>query len=168
MALVTAATLGVVMLQFSIGLQTKPSEFFKVGWSATAVAVFGVAFSVGGGFIFGKAAGYTATMALFIRTARASTSVVVTPRAAASYVLQKMGHADLATTYRSYITMRDEDKDTYQAQVDEGLAGKWLRSTSAAKADLSLFAAEGRVNNSSPFCGFLWCPRADSNGRHQV
>ena len=49
-ALTTIATLGVVVLQFSVGLDTKPSDLLKVGWAAVAVAVLGVAASMGGGF----------------------------------------------------------------------------------------------------------------------
>jgi Kef-type K+ transport system membrane component KefB len=79
-ALITVATLGVVVLQFSVGLETKPSDLFKVGWSAIAVALLGVALSLGGGFLFGRVAGYTIVAALFVGTAIASTSVGVTAR----------------------------------------------------------------------------------------
>jgi len=79
-ALVTVATLGVVVLQFAVGLETKPSDLLKVGWAAAAVASAGVALSIGGGFVFGRAVGYTTLTALFVGTAIASTSVGVTAR----------------------------------------------------------------------------------------
>jgi Kef-type K+ transport system membrane component KefB len=79
-ALVTVATLGVVVLQFSVGLETRPSDLFKVGRAAIAVAVLGVALSLGAGFAFGRIAGYTTAAALFVGTAIASTSVGVTAR----------------------------------------------------------------------------------------
>jgi Kef-type K+ transport system membrane component KefB len=79
-ALITVATLGVVVLQFSVGLETRPSDLFKVGWAAIAVAVLGVTLSLGGGFIFGSLAGYTTIGALFVGTAIVSTSVGVTAR----------------------------------------------------------------------------------------
>ena len=79
-ALVTVATLGVVVLQFSVGLETKPSDLFKVGRVATVVALLGVALSLGCGFWFGRAVGYTTVAALFVGTAIASTSVGVTAR----------------------------------------------------------------------------------------
>lgn len=79
-ALITVATLGVVVLQFSVGLETKPSDFFKVGWLAIVVALLGVGLSMGGGFLFGRIAGYTMVAALFVGTAIASTSVGVTAR----------------------------------------------------------------------------------------
>lgn len=85
-ALATVATLGVVVLQFSVGLETKPSEFFKVGWSAIAVALLGVGLSLGAGFLFGRTVGYGLMAALFVGTAMASTSVGVTAR-----VLKDMG-----------------------------------------------------------------------------
>ena len=85
-ALATVATLGVVVLQFSVGLETKPSEFFKVGWAAIAVALLGVGLSLGAGFLFGRTVGYGLMAALFVGTAMASTSVGVTAR-----VLKDMG-----------------------------------------------------------------------------
>ena len=79
-ALTTVATLGVVVLQFSVGLETKPSEFLKLGWAAIAVALLGVGLSLGAGFAFGRSVGYTTTAALFVGTALVSTSVGVTAR----------------------------------------------------------------------------------------
>jgi Kef-type K+ transport system membrane component KefB len=79
-ALSTVATLGVVVLQFSVGLETKPSDLFKVGWVAIAVALLGGTLSLVGGFAFGRAAGYGYLTALFIGTALVATSVGVTAR----------------------------------------------------------------------------------------
>jgi Kef-type K+ transport system membrane component KefB len=84
--LVTVATLGVVVLQFSVGLETRPSQFLKVGWVAAAVALLGVALSLGGGFAFGRAIGLSAVTSLFVGTAIVSTSVGVSAR-----VLKDMG-----------------------------------------------------------------------------
>jgi Kef-type K+ transport system membrane component KefB len=79
-ALVTVATLGVVVLQFSVGLETRPSDLFKVGRAAAAAAFLGVVLSLLGGFAFGRAVGYAPLTALFVGTAIASTSVGVTAR----------------------------------------------------------------------------------------
>ena len=79
-ALMTVATLGVVVLQFSVGLETKPSDLLKVGGVAIAVALLGVALSLGGGYAFGRIAGYGTLTALFVGVAIASTSVGVTAR----------------------------------------------------------------------------------------
>ena len=85
-ALATVALLGVVVLQFSVGLETRPSELLKVGWAALAVALLGVALSFVGGYVFGLGAGFSAIAALFVATALVSTSVGVTAR-----VLKDMG-----------------------------------------------------------------------------
>jgi Kef-type K+ transport system membrane component KefB len=79
-ALTTIATLGVVVLQFSVGLDSKPTDLLKVGWTAAAVAVLGVAASLGGGFLFARGVGYPVVAALFIGTALTATSVGVTAR----------------------------------------------------------------------------------------
>jgi Kef-type K+ transport system membrane component KefB len=79
-AIVTVATLGVVILQFAVGLETRPSDFVRAGWTAIAVAGMGVAFSVAGGYWFAQMAGYNSGTGLLVGTALASTSIGVTAR----------------------------------------------------------------------------------------
>jgi Kef-type K+ transport system membrane component KefB len=78
--LTTLSLLGVIVLRFVVGLETKPSEFFRVGPRAFAVAMLGVVFSFVGGIGFGMAFGFSRLATLFVGTAIVSTSVGVTAR----------------------------------------------------------------------------------------
>ena len=78
--LVTLSLLGVIVLRFVVGLETKPSEFFRVGPRAIVVAALGVILSFAGGIGFGLIFGFSWLAALFIGTAIVSTSVGVTAR----------------------------------------------------------------------------------------
>lgn len=78
--LMTLSLLGVIVLRFVVGLETKPSEFFRVGPRAFAVAILGVVLSFAGGIGFGMVFGFSRLAALFIGTAIVSTSVGVTAR----------------------------------------------------------------------------------------
>src|SRR5215510_14952038 len=46
----TLAEIGVIFLLFTVGLETRPSDIFKVGGTATLVAVLGVIFPFIGGW----------------------------------------------------------------------------------------------------------------------
>ncbi len=79
-ALITVALLGVIVLRFVVGLETKPSDLFRVGGRAFAVAALGVAASFAGGFALGHATGLSSMASLLVATAIVSTSVGVTAR----------------------------------------------------------------------------------------
>jgi len=76
----TVAALGVVLLMFTVGLQTKVSDLFRVGRRALIVAALGVVLDFAVGFAFSKAMGYPLVEALFVSTAIVSTSVGITAR----------------------------------------------------------------------------------------
>ncbi|MBI5231439.1 MAG: cation:proton antiporter [Coriobacteriales bacterium] len=76
----TVATMGVVVLMFAVGLETRPSELFKVGRTATIVATLGVIAPMALGFAAGSVMGFTRPEALFIGTALVATSVGITAR----------------------------------------------------------------------------------------
>ena len=79
-ALITMALLGVIVLRFVVGLETKPSDLFRVGSRAFAVAALGVGASFAGGFALAHATGFSPRASLLIATAIVSTSVGVTAR----------------------------------------------------------------------------------------
>jgi Kef-type K+ transport system membrane component KefB len=82
----TLAEIGVILLMFSVGLETEPRAIFSVGKTATAVAILGVIFP----FILGTAAvlllastiGLNAPLmpAIFVGVAMVATSVGITAR----------------------------------------------------------------------------------------
>lgn len=76
----TVAMMGVVVLMFGVGLETKPSELFKVGKTAFLVGSVGVVVPLLAGWLFGRALGYPGPEALFIGTALVATSVGITAR----------------------------------------------------------------------------------------
>lgn len=76
----TVAMMGVVVLMFSVGLETKPSDVFKVGRTAFLVGSIGVVVPLGAGYAFGRALGLPGAEALFIGTALVATSVGITAR----------------------------------------------------------------------------------------
>ncbi len=79
-SLEVAATLGVAILMFSVGLETKSSEIFHVGRTAFVVGAAGVVLPLFAGLAFGRAMGYPSAEALFIGTALVATSVGITAR----------------------------------------------------------------------------------------
>lgn len=84
--LAALAELGVIVLLFTVGLETDLTDLRRVGGIATAVAVAGVAvpFTLGWGFM--TIIGRGSTTSLFVGTALVATSVGVTAR-----VLRDMG-----------------------------------------------------------------------------
>jgi len=79
-AFLTLATLGVIVLRFAVGLETKPRDIFKVGVTAFAVALAGVVVSFAAGFGVAAAMQLPMLARLFMGTALVSTSVGVTAR----------------------------------------------------------------------------------------
>jgi Kef-type K+ transport system membrane component KefB len=88
------AVIGVIFLLFTVGLETKPAEIFKVGGRAALVAILGVIAPFVGGWLLMRARGATSIEALFVGAAMVATSVGITAR-----VLSSMGVLD-ATTAR--------------------------------------------------------------------
>lgn len=81
------AELGIIFLLFTIGLETRPSDIFKVGGKATVVAVLGVVvpFVAGWALLF-VWPGHSWIEAVFMGAAMVATSVGITAR-----VLSSMG-----------------------------------------------------------------------------
>lgn len=88
------AQLGVVILLFTVGLETSVADLRRVGRSALLVGVFGVALPFAAGGALMLALGYGRTDALFVAAALVATSVGVTAR-----VLRDLG-ATRSTTAR--------------------------------------------------------------------
>ncbi len=78
--LATLAELGVIVLLFTVGLETKFSDLKKVGFTATLVAVLGVVvpFALGGSYILAVTG--LRIEAMFIGAAMVATSVGITAR----------------------------------------------------------------------------------------
>jgi len=80
------AQLGVIVLLFSVGLETQVGDLRKSGIAATRIAVYGATLSMLFGVGIGHLAGMALTPSLFLGTAIAATSAGVTSR-----VLSDMG-----------------------------------------------------------------------------
>jgi Kef-type K+ transport system membrane component KefB len=78
------AEIGVILLLFTVGLETKPAAIFKVGKQAALVAVLGVIAPFVGGWLLMRAWGATGVEALFVGTAMVATSVGITARVLAA------------------------------------------------------------------------------------
>ncbi len=76
----TVSTMGVIVLMFTVGLETRASDLLRVGRTALLVALLGVVVPFGGGLLFAAAFGFSNPEALFIGTALVATSVGVTAR----------------------------------------------------------------------------------------
>jgi len=76
----TVATMGVILLMFAVGLETRPSALFKVGGRAFVVGAVGIVLPFAAGMAFGSALGYGRPEAMFIGTALVATSVGITAR----------------------------------------------------------------------------------------
>lgn len=76
----TVATMGVIVLMFAVGLETRPSELFRVGARAFVVGSVGIVLPLACGYWFGTAIGADRPEALFIGTALVATSVGITAR----------------------------------------------------------------------------------------
>lgn len=80
------AEIGVVLLLFQVGLETRLHELLRVGGTALAVGVLGVALPFAGGFIAAELAGGDLALAVFLAAALTATSVGIT-----SNVLRDLG-----------------------------------------------------------------------------
>ncbi|MCU1228048.1 MAG: nhaS3 [Acidobacteria bacterium] len=78
---------GVILLLFLIGLDTNLRQLMRVGGSAIAVAIVGVALPFAGGFAVGTLLGYSGIVSMFLGAALTATSVGITAR-----VLSDLGH----------------------------------------------------------------------------
>lgn len=76
----TVATMGVIILLFMVGLETKASDLFKVGKTAMVVAILGVVVPFAVGIAYGMGFGYETAEALFIGAALVATSVGISAR----------------------------------------------------------------------------------------
>jgi len=76
----TVATMGVIILMFAVGLETRPSELFKVGARAMIVGCVGIVLPMIAGYYFGTAMGLGTPESIFIGTALVATSVGITAR----------------------------------------------------------------------------------------
>jgi Kef-type K+ transport system membrane component KefB len=80
------AEIGVVVLLFQVGIETRLGDLVRVGATAAAVALLGVAVPLAGGIGLGLALGHELGVAVFLGAALTATSVGVTAR-----VLQQLG-----------------------------------------------------------------------------
>jgi Kef-type K+ transport system membrane component KefB len=87
------AEVGVIFLLFNVGLETKPTDIFRVGKRAVIVAVLGVVLPFGAGYLFAIWWDGSFVEAMFIGAALVATSVGITAR-----VLGSMGLLDLQTS----------------------------------------------------------------------
>ena len=78
--LTTVATMGVIVLMFVVGLETRPTELFKVGMRALVVGSVGIVLPMIAGYYFGTALGLGNPESIFIGTALVATSVGITAR----------------------------------------------------------------------------------------
>ncbi|HZF38418.1 MAG TPA: cation:proton antiporter [Blastocatellia bacterium] len=78
--------IGVILLLFLVGLETKPADIFRVGWRALLVAIFGVVVPFIAGYLVMVAWGETKIASIFVGAALVATSVGITAR-----VLGQMG-----------------------------------------------------------------------------
>lgn len=85
--------IGVVLLLFQVGLETKPTDIFRVGLRATVVAVLGVVLPFVAGWALAWWWGTPQIEAIFIGSAMVATSVGITAR-----VLAQMGLLNLETS----------------------------------------------------------------------
>lgn len=74
------AEIGVIILLFTIGLETKVDEIMKVGATSLVVATLGVIFPFFFGYLYTLTAEHTTVEAMFIGAAMVATSVGITAR----------------------------------------------------------------------------------------
>ena len=78
------AKIGVILLLFSVGLETKPAAIFRVGKRALLVAILGVIAPFGAGWLLMRLWGASGVEAMFVGTAMVATSVGITARVLSS------------------------------------------------------------------------------------
>lgn len=74
------AELGVIILLFAVGLETRVADVLRVGGRAAAVAIGGVVLPLALGYGLGIAVGETVLPSLFVGTALVATSIGITAR----------------------------------------------------------------------------------------
>jgi Kef-type K+ transport system membrane component KefB len=74
------AEIGVVLLLFQVGVETRLGDLLKVGGTAASVGLLGVALPFAGGFALGGALGYALEVNVFLAAALTATSVGITSR----------------------------------------------------------------------------------------
>jgi Kef-type K+ transport system membrane component KefB len=79
-ALQVVSALGVVLLMFSVGLETRRSEVFRVGRTGILVGTLGIIAPMACGYAFGQALHLGWAESLFVGTALVATSVGITAR----------------------------------------------------------------------------------------
>jgi Kef-type K+ transport system membrane component KefB len=79
------AQIGAVLLLFEVGVQTRVGEVARVGGTALAVALLGVAFPFAGGYLVGSALGLSFAGRVFLASALTATSVGITSGALRSF-----------------------------------------------------------------------------------
>lgn len=89
LALESIAKLGIVVLLFFVGLETRLSDLLRVGVRSLAIAVLGVLGPFAGGTVLMLALGYPSIESIFIGTVLVATSVGITAR-----VLRDVGALD--------------------------------------------------------------------------
>ena len=80
------AEIGVVLLLFQVGLETRLHDLLRVGTTALAVGILGVILPFAGGFLAAELAGGDLALAVFLAAALTATSVGIT-----SNVLRDLG-----------------------------------------------------------------------------
>jgi Kef-type K+ transport system membrane component KefB len=74
------AELGVVLLLFQVGVETRIGDLLRVGGTAASVGILGVALPLGGGLALGAALGYPIAVSVLLGAALTATSVGITAR----------------------------------------------------------------------------------------
>ena len=74
------AEIGVVLLLFQVGVETRIGDLLRVGGTAASVGVLGVILPMGGGLALGAVLGYPIEVSVFLGAALTATSVGITAR----------------------------------------------------------------------------------------
>lgn len=74
------AEIGAIFLLFTVGLETKPLDLLQVGWTASLVAVLGVALPFALGFLYMRVIDHSMIESIFVGAAMVATSVGITAR----------------------------------------------------------------------------------------
>ena len=74
------AEIGVVLLLFQVGVETRIGDLLRVGGTAAAVGVLGVVLPLGAGLALGSALGYPIEVSVLLGAALTATSVGITAR----------------------------------------------------------------------------------------
>ena len=131
--------LGIVLLLFLIGLETDLRRLLRVGGSAAAVALTGVALPFAGGFAVARLMGLSTVVAIFLGAALTATSVGITAR-----VLSDLGHLH-----------SDESQVILGAAVIDDILGLVLLAVVGALASGERLTALGVARTAATAFGFV-------------